>query len=55
MKKQRWVYGKLNLLFKKIDLFEPVKKNNMYEEFVVPSNNFLNISPNNIKRKFIIK
>lgn len=27
----------------------------MYEEFVVPSNNFLNISPNKIKRKFIIK
>lgn len=26
MKKQRGVYGKLNLLFKKIDLFEPVKK-----------------------------
>lgn len=43
------------MLFKKIDLFEPVKKDNMYEEFVVPSNNFLNISPNNIKRKFIIK
>lgn len=27
----------------------------MYEKFVVPSNNFFNISPNNIKRKFIIK
>lgn len=55
MKKQRGVYRKLNLLSKKIDLFEPVKKDNMYEEFVVPSNNFLDISPNNIKRKFIIK
>lgn len=40
MKKQRGVYRKLNLLLKKLDLFEPIKKNNMYEEFVVPSNNF---------------
>lgn len=55
MKKQRGVYRKLNLLLKKLDLFEPIKKNNMYEKFVVPSNNFFNISPNNIKRKFIIK
>ena len=55
MKKQRGINRKLNFLFNKIDLFEPVKKDNMYEEFVVPSNNFLDISPNNIKRKFIIK
>lgn len=55
MKKQRGVYRKLNLLFKKIDLFEPVKTDNVYEEFAVPSNNFLDLSPNSIKRKFIIK
>lgn len=55
MKKQRGVYRKLNLLFKKIDLFEPVKKDNIYEEFVVPGNNFLDVSPISIKRKFIIK
>lgn len=40
MKKQRGVYRKLNSLLKKLDLFEPIKKNNMYEKFVVPSNNF---------------
>ncbi len=28
MKKQRGVYRKINLLFKKIDLFEPIKKDN---------------------------
>ncbi len=55
MKKQKGVYRKLNLLFKKIDLFEPVRKDNMYEEFVVPSNNFLDVSKISIKRKFIIK
>ncbi len=55
MKKQRGVYRKLNLLLKKIDLFEPVKKDNIYEEFVVPGNNFLDVSPISIKRKFIIK
>lgn len=55
MKKQRGVYRKLNLLFEKIDLFEPVKKDNIYEEFVVPGNNFLDVSPISIKRKFIIK
>lgn len=46
---------KLNVLFDKIDLFEPVMKDNVYEEFVVPSNNFLDESPNSIKRKFILK
>lgn len=55
LKKQRGVYRKLNLLFNKIDLFEPVKRDNVYEEFVVPSNNFLDVSQNSIKRKFIIK
>ncbi len=55
MKKQRGVYRKLNLLFKKIDLFEPIKKDNIYEEFVVPGNNFLDVSQISIKRKFIIK
>ena len=55
MKKQKGVYRKLNLLFKKIDLFEQVRKDNMYEEFVVPSNNFLDVSKISIKRKFIIK
>ena len=55
MKKQRGVYRRLDAIFNKIDLFEPVKKNNIYEEFVVPSNNFLNKSSNKIKRKFIIK
>lgn len=55
MKKQRGVYRKLNLLFEKIDLFEPVKKDNIYEEFVVPGNNFLDVSKISIKRKFIIK
>ena len=55
MKKQRGFYRKLNVLFKKIDLFEPTKKDKLYEEFVVPSNNFLNISKPNIKIKFINK
>ena len=55
MKKQRGFYRKLNVLFKKIDLFEPTKKDEIYEEFVVPSNNFLNISKPNIKIKFINK
>ena len=45
MKKQRGINRKLNLLFNKIDLFEPVKKDNLYEEFVVPSDNFLDVSP----------
>lgn len=55
MKKQRGIYRKVNTLFNKIDLFEPVMKDNVYEEFVVPSNNFLDKSPNSIKRKFILK
>lgn len=54
MKKQRGVYRKLNTLFNKIDLFEQ-KKDNIYEDFVVPSNNFLDISKSNIKIKFINK
>lgn len=55
MKKQRGVYRKLNLLLKKLDLFEPIKKNNMYKNLWYLVIIFFNISPNNIKRKFIIK
>ena len=55
MKKQRGLQRKLNTLFNKIDLFEPQKKDKIYEEFVVPSNNFLDISKSNIKNKFINK
>ena len=55
MKKQRGIYRKLNVLFNKIDLFEPIKKDKIYEEFVVHSNNFLDISKLNIKIKFINK
>lgn len=31
MKKQRGIYRKLNVLFNKIDLFEPIKKDKIYE------------------------
>jgi len=55
MKKQRGLYRKINTLFNKIELFEPQKKDKIYEEFVVPSNNFLDISKSNIIIKFINK
>ena len=55
MKKQREIYRKLNVLFNKIDLFEPTKKDKTYEEFVVHSNNFLDLSKSNIRIKFINK
>ena len=55
MKKQRGLYRKIKTLFNKIELFEPQKKDKIYEEFVVPSNNFLDISKSNIKIKFINK
>lgn len=55
MKKQRGLQRKLNTLFNKIDLFETQKEDKIYEEFVVPNNNFLDISKNNIKTKFINK
>lgn len=55
MKKQRGLYRKINVLFNKIDLFETQKEDKIYEEFVVPNNNFLDISKNNIKTKFINK
>lgn len=55
MKKQRGLYRKINVLFNKIDLFETQKEDKIYEEFVIPNNNFLDISKNNIKTKFINK